>query len=343
MALLIGSFRIICALWLLQVLIHELGHLAGGVLVGDRFNYIRVSVLQFSRGGEISWRWNSYAIWSGATSTLPTTRQGLTWKLCLSTAAGPVANFVSGGLVLAVMPHNGSYLAGVCQAFIASAFLFGLGNLLPLEDRGHRLDGKRLFILIFDKRRRERLLSMLVLVADFKEGKEIESLDQYSLGKWAELKDQSADSVIANWGAYASADDKHVAGGHLEQCLAASATVTADFRRVLFLEAAKYQATHRKRFDLAQEWLAEDNKEEVDFLRLWTEAVVLQHAVEFELRLTKVEEGLAHVHAQTEDKQRTRKQRILQDLKESLNGQLKKSPAEDARNSTLFHPLQSEQ
>jgi hypothetical protein len=46
LGLTVGLFRVLCLLWMQQIMIHELGHLIGGLLVGKQFNNIRVGPLQ---------------------------------------------------------------------------------------------------------------------------------------------------------------------------------------------------------------------------------------------------------------------------------------------------------
>src|SRR5713226_2489448 len=52
--LLIKTFFVLAAVWMFLVLIHEVGHLVGGLLVGFRLNYIRVGPLRIERSGKIS-------------------------------------------------------------------------------------------------------------------------------------------------------------------------------------------------------------------------------------------------------------------------------------------------
>ena len=42
--------------------------------------------------------------------------------------------------------------------------------------------------------------SLLCLVADVKQGKEVKGLEGYSLHRWASVSDSSGEQVIANWG-----------------------------------------------------------------------------------------------------------------------------------------------
>ena len=273
LSLTVGVFRVLCVLWILQILIHELGHLIGGLLVGEQFNYIRVGPFQIDHSRKITWRWTLGEVLSGGTSTLPVARSALRWKFLTSIAAGPAANIISGWFVLKFMPQQPSLLAGFCQLFVGAAFLFGFVNLLPFGDHGRMLDGLRMWVLLFSKARRERMISLLCLVADVKQGKQVRSLDGYSLDRWASVSDSAGEQVIANWAAYRGAKDQESAGQYLDTCLAASSATTPDFRTELIMEAAQFQAVRRNRLDLAREWLAEDQSDKPRFTRFWAETI----------------------------------------------------------------------
>lgn len=259
---------------------------------------------------------------SGGTSTLPVAKSGLRWKLLLSTAAGPAATLLSGFLVLRLMPQRESFLAGVCQLFVAVSFFLGITNLLPIQHRGQMLDGMTLWILVFDKARRERLISMLDLVADVKQGKQIKSLKEYSLDRWASANDGTAAHVVANWAGYTDAKDSEVAGQHLEVCLASSSAISPEFRSLLILEAAKYQALRRNRVDLANAWLADDGEGKPEFGRYWAEAVILQHEGKWDDAIAKVEDALKYVKGLPESRAHTSQQQALTELRASLREQL---------------------
>ena len=325
LGLTVGLFRVLCVLWMLQMLIHELGHLAGGLLVGEQFNYIRVGPFQIDHSRKISWHWTVGEVLSGGTSTLPVARSALRWRFLVSIGAGPAANIISGWFVLKFMPQQPSLLAGFCQLFVGTAFLFGFVNLLPFGDHGRMLDGLRIWVLLFSKARRGRMLSLLCMVADVKHGKDIKSLEDYSFHRWASPNDSSGEQVIANWVAYGCAKDQESAGQFLETCLAASFVTSPYFRTELIIEAAQFQALRRNRLDLAREWLAEDHSEP-RFSRFWAEAVILQHDNQFDGAIAKVDEALQYVDGLLDSPSRAAMQRKLEALRLSLQEQKKSEP-----------------
>jgi hypothetical protein len=148
-SLFVELFRVLIALWMLQILIHELGHLVGGLFVRKRFKHIRVGVFQVDHALNVTWHWTQGDVLSGATTMLPREKLGLGWKQLVFTAAGSLANLLSGFLILKFMPREPSLLVGMCQFFVVGAFFFGIANLLPMRHQGHTLDGLTLWILLF--------------------------------------------------------------------------------------------------------------------------------------------------------------------------------------------------
>ncbi len=228
---------------------------------------------------------------------------------------------MAGWLVFTIMPRNNSMAAAVGFSFVALSAWVGLGNLLPLKQRGRMLDGMRMWVLLFDKRRRERLISMIVLVADVKQGKKLESLEPYTNDEWASVRDDTNQQVITNWLAFHQAKDLELRAQYLEACLAGSSSVDLDLRSLLIIEAAQYQATARNRLDLARAWLNMVRDEKPKFQHYRTEIVILQRERQFEKGLAEIEEALTYVAALRDDATRSRHMQALGKLKDSLTTQ----------------------
>jgi len=156
-------------------------------------------------------------------------------------------------------------------------------------------DGMRLFTFAFSRKKSERLISMLLFLADVKRGKR-EALDKYGIGKWAGVNDQTNDQVIANWAAYReNKDHVEVAAQHLENCLNHSSATTPEFREELIIEAATFQALRRNRIDLARAWLSEDKSGKKRLNRYLAEATILHQEGKREQVLAKIVEALDYV------------------------------------------------
>jgi len=294
--MLVKVFLVLVIVLLACILVHELGHVLGDLLVGFRFNYIRVGPLRVDRGGRVSWLWTWRGLTSGATSSYPVSRSGLRWKRFTSVAAGPAANFGAAYFASKILPENNSILAGACFFFVGLSSLFGLINMLPFGTAEPVSDGLQLWILLFSKKRRDRLLLILGFVADAKRG-DLQTLDKYELlEQSSSIKDGSIQELVTNWLAYvktAAAKDFDSAGLYLENCLAASSSATQELRSDLIVEAARFQALRRCRTDLAREWLNLEISGKVRPRRFFPEAVVLYREGCFRDSLAKTEEGLS--------------------------------------------------
>jgi len=311
--------RVVLLLWLFSILIHELGHLVAGLLVGEQFDSIRVGPIQVNRTWKVSWHWTPRAVVTGATSAFAVNRSGIRWKLFFSTLAGPATNIAASVLVFEVMPRYGSKYEAISMLFVLVSGFIGVVNLFAGEEQhGTMPDGLRLWVLLFDKRRRERLFSILMLIADVKQGKKIECLDAYGSGEGLQVRDGSAQQVVTNWVAFMQANRGESGSQYLENCLAASSAVGPGFRNLLILEAARFQATQRKKCDLAREWLALADSTEPSFQRFFAEAVILQHENQLQQAMAVVEDALRYVNTENVEGSRDIQLQALNDLKTSL-------------------------
>jgi hypothetical protein len=319
MGLFLEILRVVFLLWVFSILLHELGHLVAGLLVGERFTSIRVGPIQVNRGWKISWHWTRHAVLTGGTSTLPVTWSGLRWKLFFSTLAGPITNIAASVLAFEVMPRYGSRYEGLSMLFVLVSGFVGVINLFSSEEhQGTMSDGLRMWVLLFDRRRRERLISIIVLLADVKQGKKIESLDAYGAGEGLRVRDGTAQQAVVNWVAFMRANREESGSQYLENCLAASSAVAPDFRNLLILEAARFQATQRKRCDIAREWLALADSATASFSRFFAEAVILQHENQPQRAMAVVDDALKYVQAASVERSRDVQLRALNELKTSL-------------------------
>jgi len=163
-------------------------------------------------------------------------------------------------------------------------------------------DGLQMWILLFSKARRERLVLLLSVISEMKRGNYKALVEQERLEQTSLIRDGSLHQFAANWLAYIKtnvAKDYEAAALHLENCLLASSAVNQDTREQLIVEAARLQAFRRHRTDLAREWLnlaRHVQSPHARALRFLPEAFVLCHERQFESALTMVKEGVASVH-----------------------------------------------
>lgn len=258
--LIIGIFLLgtpfeIYLLILAVTLVHELGHCLAGLLAGLEFDRIRVGPLELDGYKRLSWEWNRGTILGGHALMLPKGDSALPVRIAVYVAGGPIANVACGLMLLNMMPTQSAHFIGLAQLFVAGSFVVGIANLIPFRRYGFSSDGMKLVLLFLNKG--ERWIFLLSRQAAVKRGETIpdEEVDSAFVGR----SDGSADYVGANWVAYTVADGKgnyDQAAKYLEACLSKSSTVTPNFREELILAAARFQATRRRKNDLARQWLS---------------------------------------------------------------------------------------
>ena len=318
--LLVKLFFVLYTVLLLCILVHELGHLLAGTLVGFRLIYIRVGPLRIEHTGRLSWHWTWRALTSGATASYPVSQWGVRWRLFADVAGGPAANLASAFLVHMLLPDGSSVLIGAGFLFVGLSTLIGVMNLLSFRSGEPVPDGLQLWILLFSRKRRERLIFLLSFLSDFKRGDSRSFVDHKFLNQSTSVRDGSSQQTIADWLSYTKAleaksfDD---AALHLENCLTASSAAKKELREDLIVEAARFQALRRNRPDLARQWLdlgCSGPKPR----RFFPEAIVLYRENRKEEALAKIEEGLAVYREMPSGPTRPDEQ-ALEKLKNSLS------------------------
>jgi hypothetical protein len=261
-------------------------------------------------------------MFSGATYALPLARSGLRWRTFLFVFAGPAANLLSAIFVVKVAPQNGLMAVAISKLFIGASFVVGVANLIPFQRRGQMSDGMQLWILLFSKARTERLITMVTLVADYRQGKQISSLADYPMEKWSADNDGTSQYVVANWLAYHQSSDDQIASQHLEACLSGCSAVDPAFRSRLIVQAAEHQALRRKRLDIAREWLGSLKPREREFEVYRVQALVLQQENDFEAAAATVEQAIDYIESLPEEKTRAVRLLSLKNLKVELDKQI---------------------
>ena len=142
------------ALVFLLVLLHELGHLAGGRLAGFRAYLLLVGPLRVERVRE---RWTvglnlRIATWGGLAASAPDDARNLRGRMALYAVAGPGANLLTGTAVLATLVAAEGGLPPVLHAwmmaFTLGSLILGVLTLIPGQAAGMYTDGGRLLRLL---------------------------------------------------------------------------------------------------------------------------------------------------------------------------------------------------
>jgi hypothetical protein len=319
--LLVKLFFVLYAVLLLCILVHELGHLLAGTLVGFRLIYIRVGPIRIEHTGRVSWHWTWRALTSGATTSYPASQWGVRWRLFASVAGGPAANLVSAFFVYKLLPEGNSVLIVAGFFFVGLSTLIGVINLLSFRNGEPIPDGLQLWILLFSKKRRERLIFLLSFLSDAKRGNLRSFVDHKFLNQSTSVRDGSSQQIVANWLAYAKALEAKSfdeAALYLENCLTASSAAKQELREDLIVEAARFQALRRNRPDLARQWLDMHYSGKPKPRRFFPEAIVLYRENRQVEALAKIEEGLAAYREMPDGRTRS-DERALEKLKNSLS------------------------
>jgi hypothetical protein len=336
-ALILGAFLFrtpfeIYLLVLAVTLVHELGHCLAGFMAGLELDRVRVGPLEFDSYKRLNWEWNRGTIVGGHALMLPKSKSALRVRFAGFVAGGPVANIACGFIVLQMMPASNAHFMGLAQLFVAGSFVVGIGNLIPFRRYGVSSDGMKLLLLFLDKG--QRWIFLLSRQAAVRRGESIreEEVDPVFVGQ----SDGSSDYVGVNWVAYTLADGKgnyDQAATYLEACLTKCSTVTPDVREELILAAARFQATRRRKNDLARQWLNLGNKTKSRINRGSTEALIL-------FSEGKIEDALATIDNISElvSQLPPGRMRILQ---EQATRQLREIVAQSAvAHQTIINPCQ---
>jgi hypothetical protein len=271
------------------IAIHELAHALVGVVVGFRFNSLRIGRLQFDRPFRISLYRGRGTGAGGWASLFPVRQDGLVWRAIAMLVAGPVSNLVS-ILLLSLLPYSKGMFSA---SFIYISLFLGVMNLVPFRSRAVISDGGRILMLLQNRQRGERWLAMLKLIEEMRTGPP-EKMTPEFIAKAIAIEDNSPDTVTAHAIAYAAAFWQHKddeAARLLETCLRHSNLAAPSQRQGLAVDAAVFQARRRKRADLAQGWLAElPARTEYPWLRPRAEAAILEAQDDFAGALKKLNE-----------------------------------------------------
>lgn len=239
----------------LSIAIHECGHLVAGLAQGFRCESFRFGRYKIEKGFKISRYRNMEDSRLGWAKMVPIRWDHLRRRSFVMIVAGPLANLLSALSIVTLWSHQ----SFISASFIAFSIYSGVGSLLPVRS-GNVNDGQRLWMLLFDHKRSQRYFAMFKLTEQISQGVALELLDSAALESASAVRDGSVETAQVHLLAYLSAiARKEYARGSelLEVALVASGNAPSHLREMLTIYAAHFQATHRRRLDLAEQWLAE--------------------------------------------------------------------------------------
>mgnify|MGYP001381381839 CR=1 FL=1 len=203
------------------IVIHELGHLLGGRLVGFRAFLLIVGPLRLERS-TTGWRFamnRSIALAGGLAGTAPTDTHRVRQRTAVVIAGGPIASLVTGVLALAwcgalrpfdfdiATPYARILLAVVLAAYGMGALGIGLITLVPGRSAGFRTDGAQLLTFLRGGAEGERAAALGALVGQSLSGVRPRDYSRALLDTAMQPEDGSAEELAAWQLALAAAVD----------------------------------------------------------------------------------------------------------------------------------------
>jgi hypothetical protein len=260
----IAGFTYFIALGL-AVIIHELGHLIAGWLVG--FHFASISVGPFILGKEhgkikIHFRQGLGAL--GFAGVHIDRIRRLRRRFLIFIIGGPASNLLSAALVVVLVKYafpsvRGSWLMPVIAGFLYLSLFLGVIGFLPLWSKS-RSDGSRIWMLLTSYKKSRRLISAMALINQTRLGVPLKSWKCTWLKAVTAVRDESFDEFTANWIAFLAASgrkDVPTLRTHLERCLELAYMLPVAKRDEIAREAGIYAAWHGNNAILAERWLAQ--------------------------------------------------------------------------------------
>jgi hypothetical protein len=278
--------------WLVVVGLHELGHLAGGWLVGGRFLLWVTGPLMVQRTpGGIRWALNrSVNLSGGMSACLPLEARLMTpRRAAVMILGGPLSSLALALMMLwaaawlgarpGVVPAGWAVLQHftLITAWVAG-FIF-LVTAWPFSAGGFKSDGKRVVDLLRGDWRSDQEAALLMLTTAGLAGERPADHDRTMVARAGSLRDGSLFDLYGHLLVYYHAADRGDwlrAQACLDHVLAGEDQVIAYVRDVVRCEYAWLLATRAQDASLARAWLETAGK--IDFdpaTRLRAEAAVL--------------------------------------------------------------------
>jgi len=262
------GFILVVSALTLTTIVHELGHLFAGWMVGFRFSAIHIGPFSLSlEHGKLKAGIRREMLAFGSAGMHVKTVRRLHRRLLIYVAGGPMANLLSIPaavlLINHVFPGLGETRVGTLAAqFTVFSLLAGMVNLMPI--RSVLLsDGARIEMLLRSCDRSRRWLSIAAVGNLYDNGIRAKDWKRTWLLSASSVPDASLDAFTGNWLGYASANDRKdapVAAIHLERCLELSHMLPVSIRDLVAQEAAFFTAWFRDDPSLADQWLTQLKK-----------------------------------------------------------------------------------
>jgi hypothetical protein len=287
------------------VVLHELGHVIGGLLAGFRFICLAAGplrVIATARGIRFGWNRN-LDLAGGMATTLPKDGRNLRPRLMAAVGGGPLSSLLlglaGGGLTIRLLPVAPDLGALAAMVGLAGLAIF-LATISPQQSGGAQSDGGQLLALLrWGSQMELHRLSLEIQAASMQGARPrdwaVDSLRQAFAqsvvrdDEWAEV------GLLAYYHALDNGDAT-AAGRFLEQVLSNFEGYSPNMRHGLALEAAYYYAYLCQNPIQGRAWLRRGREGLFGpHTRLRAEAALLVAEGQPELAAQKAREGLGAV------------------------------------------------
>jgi hypothetical protein len=186
----VAYFLLLLPLWFLLVLVHELGHLACGMLASLKPLLLIVGPLKLTFLGDRAQvrRNRSLNLGGGLAAALPPADSRIRRGMLLMVLGGPLASMLAGLLALALLQVTSGLAAAL--AFLAGMLAFGVAvlTLIPMRAGGFSTDGARLLMLLRGGTQAERWCASALMVGAATDGV-LSRLDPAVVSRATSLRD----------------------------------------------------------------------------------------------------------------------------------------------------------
>jgi hypothetical protein len=160
------AFLGLIALLVAATLIHELGHVATGLLAGFEIRAVRVGPVLFRRKDVQVWKGTKQGLTSGFVMAqfrqLPD--RSAAWQCFAFIIGGPLANLLAAPVLLWLSFHL-TIAETVCSPLSVACAFYGAINLIPMKTRIGYSDGAKVCWLLFNRRKRDEWILLLSIKA----------------------------------------------------------------------------------------------------------------------------------------------------------------------------------
>lgn len=183
----------------LHIIIHEAGHLVGGLCTGWKFLYFRVGNLALVSGdGKMAWKKHTVMGTGGQCLMIPPKCGYEQCPMCLYLLLGGGFNILTGGIAFVIGMFTGEIGQIVCNVFAITGFATGLSNLFPAKLSGIANDGYQLFFeLTGDKEAKKYMYCLLMANAVFIQADSTKALPEDTRNIIMELEGENCSNLSA--------------------------------------------------------------------------------------------------------------------------------------------------